>query len=478
MFYPSSPSIKIGRSANGAKIKGRCSLMTCILVVLLMGVFASFQRASAAAAVLFCNGSMADPADVTTAQINGYRASGMNTMVIFVMSVQPNGDFTWGPYTVCTNGTYTGPALNTLLTACLAAPSSLNRIEVCFGGASNGSFTNIKNIIAAQGNNTGDILWKNLIALRNAAPIAAIDFDDESTYDSASAVIFGGMAGSMGFKVTLCPYTNPGYWQAVKSGLGSYCDRVYLQCYDGGAGNSPSTWDGYFGGGFHVTPGYWDADSAFLANMQSWSQSQASAGGFFYPSHNSASSAELLQYAGYIHQAMDIPQGVYYIQNVGNTGIALQGTGDPYLNGSGQYVSGCNEVAVTPYNQNANEQWSILPIGGGQYHIDNTSSHQWLQATGDPYHPHGGSNVAGCDKVALTPASGNSQQVWLIAQPQPGGGWTIGSPANSQYLHATGDAYWSNSTQSYVANCYQTAGVPYSWGLSTVREWYITWYRN
>jgi len=441
------------------------------------------HSAVAATAMIFCNGNMADPATLTTAKINGYRASGMNTMVIFTMEVQASGDFTYGPYTLCSGGNYVGPSnWASLLNQCKAAPSSVNRIEMCIGQWGSASFANIKNIIAAQGNNTGNILWKNLVALRNALPINAIDFDDETTYDSSSAVVFGGMAGSMGFKVTLCPYTNPGFWQAVKNGLGGYCDAVYLQCYDGGAGNNPATWDGYFGG-FKVIPGYWDYErnATFLTKMQSWAQSQASVGGFLWPSCSGcnppADGNEMLQYANWIHQAMDIPQGVYYIGSYGVGGKALQGTSDSYLNGSGQYVGGCNEVALTPFNSNAQQQWSVLPIGGGQYHLMNTASGQLLQSTGDPYHAHGGGNVGGCNKAALTPNTWNlSQQIWLL--PATGAGYALANPANSQYLQATLDGYWANATQSYVSGCYQMACTPYSWGAGTYDQWNLVWIRN
>jgi hypothetical protein len=102
-------------------------------------------------------------------------------------------------------------------------------------------------------------------------------------------------------KVSLCPYSHASYWQAVKSGLGSICDQVYLQCYEGGAGNNPATWNNYFGG-LKVIPGYWDweRDNTFLNYMQAW-KSAGGSGGFLWPSctgcNPPADGNEMKQYA-------------------------------------------------------------------------------------------------------------------------------------------------------------------------------------
>jgi hypothetical protein len=458
---------------NIKKIKHLPVFATIVASTVILAA-AGLQKTSAAPAMIFCNGNMATPAGLTTSQINGYRASGMNTMVIFTMDIQANGDFTYAGLTLCSGGSYVGPAnYASLLNQCKAAPSSVTRIEMCTGGWGAPSFPNIKSLIASQGNNTGNILYRNLAALHANLPINAIDFDDETTYDSASAVAFGGMAGALGMKVTLCPYTNPGFWQAVKSGLGGYCDAVYLQCYDGGAGNNPATWDSYFGGGFKVIPGYWDAerDTTLLTKMQAWSQSQASAGGFLWPSCSGcnppAGGDELLQNAGWIHQAMDMPQGVYYVGSYGQSGKALQGTLDPYYNGS-SYAPGCDEVALTPFISNSYQSWSVIPTGGGQYHIMNHATGQLLQSTHDPYIGQNGA-VGGCNKVALTPAYlNNANQTWQI--PPAAIGYAIANPANSQYLRGTLDPY--------AYGCYKMAGIPYAWGVSGYDEWNLVWVSN
>ena len=273
------------------------------VLLVLFQIAATPQRASAATAMIFMNGNMGSASGLTPSQINGLRASGFTTMVLFTMSVQSNGDFTFSDgSTVCSGGVYLGPAnWASLLTQCRMAPTGISRIEMCIAQWGDTSFANIKNRIAADGTGSGTVLYKNLLALKSALGIDAIDYDDETIYDPGSAISFGQMCAAVGFKVTLCPYTNPGYWQAVKSGLGGACDQVYLQCYDGGAGNNPAAWNGYFGG-LKVIPGYWDyeRDNTFLNNLQAW-KSAGGNGGFLWASctgcNPPADGNEMIQYA-------------------------------------------------------------------------------------------------------------------------------------------------------------------------------------
>jgi hypothetical protein len=273
-------------------------------MLVLLQMVASPPQASAVTAMIFCNGGMGGASGLTASQISGFRASGMTTMIIFNMGVATNGDFTYGG-TICSNGVYIGPSnWGSLLNQCRTQPSSITRIEVCIGGWTDPSWTNIKNLIAANGTNSSTVLYQNLLALKNALGIDAIDNDDEAAYDSASTIKFGQMCNSVGLKSTLCPYTNPSYWQAVKSGLGSNCDQVYLQCYDGGAGNNPATWNTYFSG-LKVVTGYWDyeRDTTFLTKMQV-GQNAGCTGGFLWPSCTGCSPPadgnEMSQYASWI----------------------------------------------------------------------------------------------------------------------------------------------------------------------------------
>ncbi|BDI29280.1 hypothetical protein CCAX7_13310 [Capsulimonas corticalis] len=305
--------------------KGSIAILSAA-VALTFGAAAP-QRASAnATAVMFCPGNMGYPNGLTTSEINGYRASGMTTMILFSMSVSANGDFVYGGLPIVQNGVYNGPSnWPGLLSQCRTSPSSIGRIEMCIGGWGDASYTNIKNRIAADGTGSGTVLYRNLQALKSGLGIDAIDYDDEQTYDSGSAVSFGNMVGAVGMKVTLCPYTNSGYWSAVKSGLGGTVDAIYLQCYDGGAGNDVGAWNNYFGG-MKVIPGYWDyeRDATFQNKMLAW-KNNGSVGGFLWPSNTGGSppadGGEMLQYANWIHSSLDsnTPAAYSYVASENQT---------------------------------------------------------------------------------------------------------------------------------------------------------------
>ncbi len=262
------------------------------------------QWASASIVVNFAPGVEASPTGLTSSQITGLRAANFNTLVLFSMTVETNGDFYYGGgggpnILLCTNGVYVGPAnWGSLLSQCEASPSSISRIEMCIGGWGDQSFLNIKNLIAANGTGSGTVLYQNLSALKNALALNAMDYDDEYEYNSSSAISFGQMCAAAGMKVTLCPYTNPSYWQAVKSGLGTNVDYVYLQCYSGGQGNDAATWSGYFDGLVPVLPGDWDADSdiGFLDLMHTGAK-EGCVGGWFWPNEgNGTVSISTLDY--------------------------------------------------------------------------------------------------------------------------------------------------------------------------------------
>ena len=291
----------------------KISWLAGIMLVLLQ-ILAGPQRVSATTAMIFCNGNMGSASGLSSSQINGLRASGFTTMVLFTMTVQSNGNFTYGDGSlVCSNGSYFGPSnWATLLGQCRTAPTSILRIEMCVGGANDPSFDNIKNRIVADGTSSATVLYKNLQALKTTLGIDAIDYDDEHIYDSSSAISFGQMCSAVGMKVTLCPYTNPGYWNAVKSGLGNTVDYIYLQCYEGGAGNDPASWANSLGVPVsQVVSGYWDfeRDTTFLNKMSGWS-SEGCGGGFLWPSctgcNPPADPGEMSQYANWILSAFGL----------------------------------------------------------------------------------------------------------------------------------------------------------------------------
>lgn len=148
----------------------------------------------------------------------------------------------------------------------------------------NESFSRIKELINRHGVGSGTILYKNFKALKNAIPeIDAVNNDDEHCYDVATAVKFHQMMYELGYKTTIAPYTNRSFWENLVSQLGDRCDRVLIQCYDGGAGNNPSDWHlgnrAVHAGRMNYQEGGVDA---CVAQMESWKKNNGVSGGFIW----------------------------------------------------------------------------------------------------------------------------------------------------------------------------------------------------
>ena len=252
--------------------------------------------------------------------MNTLRSSGFTTVILWCIHVDSNtGNLILNDQLVVANGAYVGNAawpgqLATLKTP----PTSVNRIEVSVGSWGVNDFQSVQTLMNNQGTNTGSILYRNFQALKNATGAAAVDFDDEMLYDVATTVKFGRMLSSIGYKVTLCPYNNPGFWQNVNTQLGSsIVDAIYLQCYAGGAGNDPASWNTYFAG-LKVMPGLWcrngagctsgDSPSSVAAKMQNWKVSADIPGGFMWLFDDMlacSSQGSPAAYAAAINEAVD-----------------------------------------------------------------------------------------------------------------------------------------------------------------------------
>jgi hypothetical protein len=210
------------------------------------------------------------------------KASGFTTLITFAMHVNADGTLMIAGV-ACTNGVYVGPTnWNSLITTLKSPPTTVTRYEVCVGGYTDTSFDNIQSLVAAQGTGPGSILYKNFQALKNAVPgIDAIDDDEEQTYDLSSAASFANMLGGLGFKFTMAPYQNQSFWVNLKNSI-TNCDYVYLQCYEGGAGNDPGQWNSAFGHGVVVIPGQ-ESNTANESSFHNWYLETGVQGGFYYP---------------------------------------------------------------------------------------------------------------------------------------------------------------------------------------------------
>jgi hypothetical protein len=154
------------------------------------------------------------------------------------------------PPSIINGGEYLGDRSWPDHIAQLKQDSQITQIYASFGGGGDVvDFTTIRTIYENNSHTFhGTSLQANFKVLRETFPaIDGIDMDCEDQYDEDSFVAFCEMAIEMGFNVTFCPFERTNFWVNVFTRIDNiYKDRVKwwnLQCYAGGQGNDPQTWE-------------------------------------------------------------------------------------------------------------------------------------------------------------------------------------------------------------------------------------------
>lgn len=182
--------------------------------------------------------------------ISTLRESGFTYVILFNVHVEADGTLTTDGETICKDGVYVfdkqQPYYQQDIANLKTEPTSISRIDICIGGWGNTSYSNIKKLVETSGTGTGSILYRNFKALKEAVPeIDGVNNDDEHCYDLTTGARFHVMMYDLGYKTTLAPYMNKSYWQGlcnkIRASRPKAVDRVMIQCYDGGAGNNPSS---------------------------------------------------------------------------------------------------------------------------------------------------------------------------------------------------------------------------------------------
>lgn len=227
------------------------------------------------------------------------KAGSWTTVVLWAAHIDTAGDVNFNDSAIVKAGSWvSNSATNAWLASVdsVKSGSTVTRIELSIGGEAS-SFANIENLINEYGTGSTSPLYKAISLLHTKLGLDAIDYDDESQYDSTSSKAFASMCASIGMHVSICPYVNTSYWVALVKGINranaGTADAVYLQCYDGGAGNSPSSWNSSFSStGLKMVPGMWaihgtDCNSGSTSTevqtqMAAWAKTTTLAGGFMY----------------------------------------------------------------------------------------------------------------------------------------------------------------------------------------------------
>ena len=223
--------------------------------------------------------------------IEKLKKSGFSYVILFNINVERDGTLTCDGETVCKDGVYvfgnTQPEYVSDITSLKQWPTNIRRIDICIGGWGNESYSRIQSLVNSQGTGSGSILYRNFKALKDAIPVIdGVNNDDEHCYDVASAASFHIMMSDLGYKTSLAPYMNKSYWENLATRINSArqgaCDRVMVQCYDGGAGNNPCDWHI---NGLPLYAGRTNYQSSMeesISQMQSWKDNCGVSGGFVW----------------------------------------------------------------------------------------------------------------------------------------------------------------------------------------------------
>lgn len=223
--------------------------------------------------------------------IEKLKNSGFSYVILFNINVETDGSLTCDGETVCKDGVYvfgnTQPDYVSDITSLKQWPTNIRRIDICIGGWGNESYSRIQALVNSQGTGSGSILYRNFKALKDAIPVIdGVNNDDEHCYDAASAASFHIMMSDLGYKTSLAPYMNKSYWENLATMINNArqgaCDRIMVQCYDGGAGNNPCDWHI---NGLPLYAGRTNYQSSMeesVSQMQSWKDNCGVSGGFVW----------------------------------------------------------------------------------------------------------------------------------------------------------------------------------------------------
>jgi len=187
------------------------------------------------------------------------KASGFTTVILSSFYIHADGDVYSGDDKdpIIHNGRYSGSQeWRRRVNSLKQGPGSVRRIELLLEGRWYHQPPNTFDFIQdwtdssktvpaiTTGTGSNSTLYKIAKALKDELGIDAICIDDESVYDSASIVRLGAMLHKLNMHMTLCPFTKPGYWKSIIDGSQQgLVDAIYVQCYDGGAANTPGQWN-------------------------------------------------------------------------------------------------------------------------------------------------------------------------------------------------------------------------------------------
>lgn len=302
--------------------------------------------------------------------IGELKNSGYNTVIVWNIHICENGSFTLNEeFPLIKEGQYVGynsyPYYQCAIADLKKAPTSVQRIEFSIGSSIGTTFANIKSLVDSTGTGSDSILYRNFQTLKSSFPeIDAINYDDEVFYDTNSAVLFSTMLADLGFKITLCPYTNQSFWSQLTSQVNNKrpgtIEAAYLQCYEGGNDNNPCDWDL---NGIPVYPGlHTEFTLKYIKDqLLDWKKECDITGGWMWRYENMVGDAS--QYANIINNIFGIDDFFSNrIDNIFKDGIdaAFAYNGEFYLfYGNKYYQYSANNIVNNIQPKNIVGNWNL-----------------------------------------------------------------------------------------------------------------------
>ena len=273
--------------------------MKCKKVLLTFVFFCMVTAILADSGIYICGHFRRD----RTRTVTALKASGFTFGILFNVHVEADGTLTTDNEVICKDGEYVFDRLVTSyandkaqvdyvddVNSLLSGNTSLLRLEYCIGGWNNHAYKNVSDLVNTQGTGTSSILYRNFKALKDAIPaVIAVNNDIEHDYEANSQSLFHIMLYDIGFKTTIAPYTNKGYWESfvskIEAARPGAVDRNYLQCYGGGSQNNPQNWKigdlpVYGSRDIEASPGL--AHQDIVNKMTEWKNNAQIVGGFYW----------------------------------------------------------------------------------------------------------------------------------------------------------------------------------------------------
>ena len=493
------------------------ALSTAALAIGLLAAGAFIPKsASAAISGIFGGGPFYNNA---TNNINEVKNSGFTEVIVWNIQVRTNGDLNFnGEFPLCSNGSYVGGSTHPDFAGNMATlkTGSVTKVTFSIGSSNVGDFQDIRDIINAQGTGSTSILYKNFLALKKAVPaLDAIDLDDENCYDTSSMVKFCVMLSDLGYSVALDPYQNSAFWTGVASQVNSQrpgaIDAIHLQCYDGGGGNNPCSWNF---NGIPVYPGMWtngNSPATVQNQMTSWKNQCGIKGGWMWLYDSFVGTSA--QWASAINNGIggQLPTAYFMVVNKAS-GKAIDLVGGNTANGAaintwaydyngpnqrwafrpteasnhfkllswvsakcacidGDSVSAGASLHEWDYvGNNPGQQFDVVDAGNGWFRIKNVKSNLVLQDMGS-----GTGIQAPSNNITQQASASTDSQLWRL---QPWGTYQIRT-SNGQYVCCQGGGGAGGQNGALIIQYNKQANTWFNWTFTTEGDgWYGVFSQN